>query len=101
MTASVDVADTRPAATFVIVRSAPLSPILNVPTAVPPAKLYVLPPITPELVDTAVSVTDLAPRAMLLSVAAFALVPIAIESTPSTVAFVPIAMPFSFVVVAL
>ena len=87
LTASVEVADTRPAATFVMVRSAPLSPILNVPTAFPPAKLYVLPPIIPELVDTAVSVTDLAPSAMLLSVAAFA--------------FVPIAMPFSFVVVAL
>ena len=87
MTASVEVADTRPAATFVMVRSAPLSPMLNVPTAFPPAKLYVLPPITPELVDTAVSVTDLAPRAILLSVAAFA--------------FVPIAMPFSLVVLAL
>ena len=41
------------------------------------------------------------PITMLPALAILAALPIAIESTPSTVAFVPIAMPFSFVVVAL
>ena len=69
-----------------------------VPTAVPPQ------PVATESVpmDTAnSSAVVFLPITMLPALAILAALPIAIESTPSTVAFVPIAMPFSFVVVAL
>ncbi|MDI9647916.1 hypothetical protein QM306_05625, partial [Burkholderia cenocepacia] len=64
--ASVLVAEIRPAATLVIVRSAPELPTLTVDPGAVPAKLYSVPLIVVVLVEIAAAVTELAPRATAL-----------------------------------
>ena len=58
-TASVEVADTRPAARLVIVRSLPLSPIDTVPIGLLPANVCVLPLIVVDAVPTTVLALEL------------------------------------------
>nr|WP_051374441.1 hypothetical protein [Paraburkholderia sprentiae] len=62
-TASVELAFSRPAATFVICRSAPLSPTLTTLFGAAPAKLYDFPPIVALEVGFAAAVTEPEPKA--------------------------------------
>ncbi|WP_247873579.1 hypothetical protein [Burkholderia sp. LS-044] len=70
--ASVLVAVTRPAATFVIWRSAPALPTLTTLVGAPPANVYVLPPMVPVAVGLAAAVTEPVPSAVLFAFAAVA-----------------------------
>ncbi|MGF6506401.1 hypothetical protein OKW26_002204 [Paraburkholderia sp. 32] len=63
LTASVEFAFSWPAATFVICRSAPLSPTLTTLFGVAPAKLYDFPPIVALAVGFAAAVTEPEPKA--------------------------------------
>lgn len=76
--ASVLVAVTRPAATFVTWRSVPGLPTLTTLAGAPPAYVYVLPPMTPLGVGLAAAVTEPVPNARLLAFAAVAPLPSAI-----------------------
>ena len=104
-TASVLVADTRPAATFVIWRSDPGAPTLTTLVGVAPANVYVAPLIVPDGVGFAAAVTEFEPSATLFALLAtafwpsatapdalaFAPSPTATELAPAAVAFVPAA----------
>ena len=95
MTASVDVAERRPAATLVIVRSAPALPTLTVEPGLAPAKLCTSPLIDSDAVPTAAAVSDPAPIATAFSFSTFASLPIATPFFTDTLALLPIAVPFS------
>ncbi|MFG7165282.1 hypothetical protein ACGYU5_32460, partial [Burkholderia pseudomallei] len=83
MIASVLLAVTWPAATFVIWRSAPGAPTLTTPTGALPANVpSVVEPTVALLVGTAAAVTEFAPSATEFAVAAVAPVPIATASAP-------------------
>jgi hypothetical protein len=106
--ASVLVSLIRPAATFVICRSAPGAPTLTTLFGVVPAKLYVLPPIVVPEVGLAAAVTEpepsatspafvvvaFAPSATEFAAAPLAASPKATALAPAAVAFVPIAIAF-------
>jgi len=82
LTASVEVAFSRPAATLVICRVAPPSvPTLTTPTGavapVAPAKVYAVPPIVAPEVGAAALVFEPSPSATLRAVEAMALAPMA------------------------
>lgn len=70
--ASVLLADTRPAATLVMVRCAEPLPTLTVPTGELPATLYFVPLTVMEEVETAVEVVAPEPKATELAVGAVA-----------------------------
>ncbi|CAM2165638.1 hypothetical protein BC2230_190013 [Burkholderia cepacia] len=91
MTASVLVADTWPAATFVIWRSWPGAPTLTTPTGELPAKKYVMRPIVSLDMPTAVPVTEFAPSATEFATFAVALEPIAILASALAVVMKPAA----------
>ncbi|MFG6896646.1 hypothetical protein ACGYTX_31765, partial [Burkholderia pseudomallei] len=83
MIASVLLAVTWPAATFVIWRSALGAPTLTTPTGALPANVpSVVEPTVALLVGTAAAVTEFAPSATEFAVAAVAPVPIATASAP-------------------
>ncbi len=73
--ASVLVADTWPAATFVIWRSAPGEPMLRTPTGLVPATEYATPPTVTLDTATALPVTAFAPSAIELATFAVAFEP--------------------------
>ncbi len=73
--ASVLVAETRPAATFAIWRSAPGEPTLSTPTGLAPATEYVTPPTVTLDTPTALPVTEFAPSAIELATFAVAFDP--------------------------
>ncbi len=73
--ASVLVAETWPAATFVIWRSWPGEPTLNTPTGLAPATEYVTPPTVTLDTPTALPVTEFAPSAIELATFAMAFEP--------------------------
>ncbi len=86
-TASVDVAVTRPAATFWICRSLPAEPTDTTPTGdVPANPPNVVPPIVTADTPVAADVVALLPSATLLSIVALALAPRASELEPVAVA---------------
>ncbi len=89
--ASVLVAETRPAETFVIWRVAPVvaSPTLSTPTGELPANWYVMPPIVALEVPTAAAVTELAPSAIEFAMFACAFVPKASASAAVALAAEP------------
>ncbi len=87
--ASVLLAEIRPAATFVIWRSAPGAPTLTTPTGELPAKKYVAPPIVALDVGFAVLVTEFAPSAIELATLACAFVPKASASAAVALAAEP------------
>ena len=95
MTASVDVAERRPAATLVIVRSAPALPTLTVEPGLAPAKLCTSPLINSDAVPTAAAVSDPAPIATAFSCSTFASLPIATPFFTVTLALLPTAVPFN------
>jgi hypothetical protein len=91
-TASVLVAVICPAATFVMVLSAPTAPTLTVlPGVVPANPLYVVLPIVALPVPTAAAVTLPLPKATSFALAATVFEPIATEEVPFVVAVVPMA----------
>ncbi len=93
MTASVLVEVIRPAATLVMVRSAPDDPTLTVLVALAPAKPpKVAPLIATELVETVAAVIDPEPRAMLFALPAVAPLPMAMALLADAVATGPMAM---------
>ncbi len=87
--ASVLLAEIRPAATFVIWRSAPGAPTLTTPTGDAPWKKYWTPPIVALAVGFALPVTEFAPSAIELATLASAFEPNASESAALAVAFEP------------
>ncbi len=87
--ASVLVAETWPAATFVIWRSWPGAPTLTTPTGELPAKKYVTPPIVALDVGFAALVTEFAPSATELATLASAFDPNASELAALAVALEP------------
>lgn len=84
----------RPAATFVIVLSAPEAPTLTVELGVVPAKLYVVPLSITLEVATAADVTDPDPRATALLFPALDPKPIAVPPVAVAVAVEPMAVAF-------
>jgi hypothetical protein len=94
LTASVDVAETCPAATFLIWRSAPGAPTETTPATVPAKPVYVTPLTVAEvtLAGMLPPVVEPAPMATLFASDADALVPSATEFD-TAVAVSPIAMP--------
>lgn len=94
MTASVLAAAICPAATLVIVLSAPVAPTLTVELGVVPAKLYVVPFSVTPVVATAAEVTDPDPRATALVFPALAPKPIAVPPSAVAVAVEPMAVAF-------
>ncbi len=89
--ASVLSAEIRPAATFVIWRSAPGAPTLTTLVGALPANRYVTPPIVALDVGFAFAVTELVPSATSLTFFATAFVPKASEPAPAAVDVLPIA----------
>jgi hypothetical protein len=86
--ASVLVAEMRPAATLVIVRSPPTTPTLTVEVGVAPAKpMYVVPPMVAELVPTTAAVVEPKPRATPPALVADEFGPRATEFAPLAVAW--------------
>jgi hypothetical protein len=77
LTASVLVAEMRPAATLVICRSEPEAPTLTTLVGVVPANVYVVPPIVALDVGFAAAVTELVPSATSFELLATAPSPIA------------------------
>ena len=75
MIASVEVAEIRPAATLVTVRSMPALPTLTVDAGLIPAKLCTAPLMVAEGVATAAAVSEPVPRATALSLSTFVLLP--------------------------
>ena len=101
MIASVEVAEIRPAATLVTVRSIPALPTLTVEAGFVPAKLCVTPLIVAEGVATAAAVSEPLPIATALSLATFVLLPRAKPLAPVTVALLPRTIPLSAEIVEL
>ena len=89
MMASVEAAEIRPAATLVIVRSAPALPTLTVEAGFTPAKLCATPLIVAEGVATAAAVSEPLPIATAFSLATFVLLPRATPFFPVTDALLP------------
>ncbi|SAL81054.1 hypothetical protein AWB71_06231 [Caballeronia peredens] len=97
-TASVDVDDRRPAATFVIVRSLPSLPTDTVLVALLPANVYAVPPIVAPVVFTTAAVVEFAPSATSLALADTAPIPIATESTPTADESAPVLFAWKYFV---
>ena len=87
--ASVEVAEIRPAATLVIVRSLPALPTLTVEVGFTPAKLCATPLIVAEGVATAAAVSEPLPIATAFSLVTFVLLPRAIPFFAVTDALFP------------
>jgi len=100
LTASVLPEVIRPAATLVMVRSAPGDPTLTVLVALAPANgPKTKPPTVTELVETVAAVVDPEPRATSPGKLAMAFKPMAMELVPTEVACGPTAMEFAPVAV--
>ena len=85
MIASVLLADSRPAATLVMVRLTPAAPTLTVLDGAAPANVYVVPLIVVDAVPTAAAVVDPLPSATSPALLATAFGPIATEFVPVAV----------------
>ncbi len=96
-TASVLVAEIRPAARPVNCRSKPGAPMFTVPAGLLPAKLpKVMPPTVVELTGTAVVVIEPLPMATELSMFAMAFGPIATLSTPVAIESAPVELVWKY-----